>query len=72
MQVPDYDIFKKDAAALIWVEAVHDFETAKIRIKLLAALTGSEHLVFDQRSRRIVAETKSQNRFASDSSFARG
>jgi hypothetical protein len=37
MQAPAYDIFRKDAATLLWVEAVEDLEAATCRIRGLAA-----------------------------------
>jgi len=57
MQAP-YDIFKKDAATPLWVEAVDDLEAAKARIAHLAALSGREHFVLDQRTCEIVAVAK--------------
>ena len=54
MVLPAFDILKKDAAALVWVEAVHDLELAKQRIKELSARSHGEYVVFDQRTRQIV------------------
>ena len=56
-----YDIFKKDAAALIWVEAVGDVEDAKNRAKELASRTEveTEYFVFDQRKQQVVANFNS-------------
>jgi hypothetical protein len=54
MTVAAYDIFKKDAVALIWVEAVHDLETARSRVKELTAGSKVEYVIFDQRTRKIV------------------
>ena len=54
MAVPAYDILKKDAAALVWVEAVQDLEYAKQRIKELAARCEAEYVIFDQRTSEIV------------------
>ena len=54
MLVAAYDILKKDAAALIWVEAVHDLETARSRVKELTAGSQVEYVIFDQRTRQIV------------------
>ena len=54
MTVAAYDILKKDAAALIWVEAVHDLETARSRVKQLTAGSQVEYVIFDQRTRKIV------------------
>jgi len=54
MLLPLYDILKKNAAALIWVEAVDNLESAKLRIRELAALSEGEYVIFDQRTRQIV------------------
>lgn len=32
MVVPRDDILKKDSEALVWLEAVHELESAKLRI----------------------------------------
>ncbi|MCU1242454.1 MAG: hypothetical protein JWO71_3180 [Candidatus Acidoferrum typicum] len=50
-----YDILKKDAAELIWLEAAFDLETAKSRVKELADKVSGEYVIFDQRAQRIVA-----------------
>jgi hypothetical protein len=49
-----YDILKKDAATLIWVEAVYDLETAKLRVRELVASSQGEFVIFDQRTRQII------------------
>lgn len=51
---PSYDILKKDAAALVWVQAMDDLELAKLRIRELAARSDGEYVIFDQRTRQIV------------------
>jgi hypothetical protein len=56
MLLPPYDILRKDAAALVWVEAVDDLEAAKLRIRELAARSEGEYVIFDQRTRQIVAK----------------
>src|SRR5579864_5549965 len=48
--LPAYDILKKDAAALVWVEAVADLELAKLRVRELATRTEGEYVIFDQRT----------------------
>ena len=55
MPAPAYDIFKKKDAQLIWVEAADDLDSAKKRIEQLARQHLCEHVVFDQRAKRIVA-----------------
>ena len=54
MLLPSYDILKKDAAALIWVEALDNLESAKLRIRELAKRSEGEYVIFDQRTRQIV------------------
>jgi hypothetical protein len=54
MQLALYDIFKKDAAALVWVEAVHDLASAEQRVKELAQNSHAEYVIFDQRKQQIV------------------
>jgi hypothetical protein len=49
-----YDILRKDATHMVWVEAVHDLETAKLRVKELASGSDEEYVIFDQRTRKIV------------------
>jgi len=54
MLAPPYDIMKKDAAALVWVEAAEDLELAELRIKELATRCEAEYIIFDQRTSEIV------------------
>jgi hypothetical protein len=54
-----YDILRKDATDIVWVEAVHDLEAAKSRVKELAAKSNEEYVIYDQRARRIVADSSS-------------
>jgi len=54
MVAQSYDIFRRDAAGEIWVEAVRDLETAKTRIIELAADRPGQYVVFSQRSGRMV------------------
>jgi hypothetical protein len=49
-----YDILRKDATGMVWVEAVHDLETARSRVQELVAASDEEYLIFDQRSRKII------------------
>jgi len=58
MLVPAYDILKKDAAALAWVETAADLESAKLRVKELAGKSDGEYVIFDQRTREIVVRVK--------------
>jgi hypothetical protein len=54
-----YDILKKEAAALIWVEAAYDLESARLRVKELVASSPDEYVIFDQRNRRIISNSNS-------------
>ena len=59
MTLPAYDIFKIDgAAAMIWVEAVEDLESAKMRVKELSHGSNTEYAIFDQRTKQIVFEPR--------------
>ena len=49
-----YDILRKNATDMVWVEAVHDLEAAKLRVKELASRSDEEYVIFDQRTRKIV------------------
>jgi hypothetical protein len=55
MHIPVYDILKKEGLALVWVEPAHDLAAAKARIEELIGQSRGEYVVFDQRSRQIVA-----------------
>jgi hypothetical protein len=50
-----YDILRKDAAALIWVEAASDLETARLQVRELIASSQGEYVIFDQRRRQIIS-----------------
>jgi len=50
-----YDILKKEAATLVWVEASFDLESAMLRVKELVANSDDEYVIFDQRTRQIIA-----------------
>jgi hypothetical protein len=55
MSTPGLDIFKKDARGNpIWVDAVCDLETARVRIAQFAATLPGEYFVFDQRTNRMM------------------
>ena len=55
MPSPSYDIFKRDEAGEVWVEAVRDLETAKGRLIELAAEAPGQYVIFSQRSGRMVS-----------------
>jgi hypothetical protein len=52
---PQYDIFEQIEAELIWVEAARDLASARRRIEDLAAQNNKQYVVYDQRTKRIVA-----------------
>jgi len=55
MTLPAYDIFKKDATgAMIWVEAVENLESARMRVKELSRGSNTEYAIFDQHTKQIV------------------
>lgn len=56
MKIPAFDILKKHDDAPIWVEAVEDLETVKIRLKELARRSPGKYIVFNQRTRQILPE----------------
>jgi hypothetical protein len=52
-----YDILRKDSTDMVWVEAVHDLETARSRVQELVAASDEEYVIFDQRTRKIIANS---------------
>jgi hypothetical protein len=59
MPTPVYDILKKEGLALVWVEAAYDIGAAKVRLEELIGQSGDAYVVFDQRTRQIVANLDS-------------
>ena len=58
MKVAPYDIFRKDLLGTpVWMEAVEDLATAKLRITELAHRSPGEYFVFCQQSQEIVSNT---------------
>jgi len=55
MTSAQYDIFRKHESELVWVEASHDLNSAKKRIRELAEQSGEQYVVYDPRARQIVA-----------------
>jgi len=60
MTIPAYDIFKNEKLGLVWIEAIADMESAKLRIAELARQSRGEYIVMDQRRGRIVANVDSR------------
>jgi methionine synthase I (cobalamin-dependent) len=55
MTSPQYDIFEQREAELIWIETSRDLNAAKKRIEELVAQNKRQYVVYDQRTKRIVA-----------------
>jgi hypothetical protein len=54
-----YDIFRKEALDMVWIEAARDLQTARLRVTELAAASDAEYVIFDQRTRQIIANWSS-------------
>jgi hypothetical protein len=57
MASAQYDIFKQHDSELVWIEAAQDITSAKKRIEALATETQGQYVVYDQRTKRIVASS---------------
>ena len=58
MRAAPYDIFRKDLLGTpVWMEAVQDIETAKLRVTELAGRSPGEYFVFSQETQEIVSNT---------------
>jgi hypothetical protein len=57
MTSAQYDIFKKHDSELVWIEAAHDIASAQKRIEALATETRCQYVIYDHRTRRIVASS---------------
>ncbi len=58
MKATPYDIFRKDLLGTpVWMEAVDNIETAKLRMMELADRSPGEYFVFCQESHEIVSNT---------------
>jgi hypothetical protein len=56
MPSPSLDIFKKDEQGNpIWLDAVADLETARLRLSQCASALPGEYFAFEQGSQEIVA-----------------
>jgi hypothetical protein len=54
MAIPRYDVLKRDRGGLLWIEAVDDLESARLRIHELSFASYGEYLVFDQNTGQTV------------------
>jgi len=53
-----YDLFRRDLLGTpVWMEAVQDLETAKLRMLELVGRSPGEYFVFCQESQEIVSST---------------
>ena len=50
-------LIRENDGSFIWLEAAHDLEAAKARLRELSASRPAEYFVFDQRTQQIVANT---------------
>jgi hypothetical protein len=58
MSLAPFDIFKKDFRGNpIWLDAVTDLETARLRLSQLASAIPGEYFAFDQRKKQIIASS---------------
>jgi len=58
MHTPHLDILKRQVdGSFIWIETVADLESARNRLKTLAAGAPGEYFVFDHKQQQIVATT---------------
>jgi hypothetical protein len=58
MRAAPYDIFRKDLLGTpVWMEAVEDIETAKLRMKELVERSPGEYFVFSQETDEIICST---------------
>ncbi len=48
MAISRYDVLIRDCGGLLWIEAVDDLESARLRIQELRSGSYGEYLVFDQ------------------------
>jgi hypothetical protein len=56
MAIPRYDVLKRDCGGLLWIEAVDDLESARLRIQELSSASYGEYLVFDQNTGQTVGK----------------
>ena len=54
MTIPRYDILKRYSRGVLWIEAVDDLESARLRIQELSSASDGEYLVFDQNTGQTV------------------
>jgi hypothetical protein len=57
MKIASFDIFRKDLLGNpVWIEAVPDLETAKLRMAEWAKRSPAEYFVFNQETSEIVCD----------------
>jgi hypothetical protein len=55
MRLPVYNLFTEDARGNpVWLDAVADFEDARIRLTQLASVSPGEYFIFNLRAQKIV------------------
>lgn len=56
MQIPTFDLFKRDGSGrLVWLGVADDLKAATGRLKELASNAPGEYLVFSQQAQKMVA-----------------
>jgi hypothetical protein len=55
MTLPTYDIVKKEDNNFVWVEAVHDIQSAKKRVYELSRHSDAEFVIFNEHTLQVVA-----------------
>ena len=53
---PHLDILMRHSdGSYVWLEAAHDLESAKVRLRELSTINPGEYFVFDHRAQKVVA-----------------
>ena len=55
MNLPAYDIVKKEDDTFVWVEAAHDIQSAKKRVNELSRHSNAEFVIFNEHTLQVVA-----------------
>jgi hypothetical protein len=54
MALSRYDVLKRHCGGLLWIEAVDDVESVRLRIQELSSASYGEYFVFDQNTGQTV------------------
>ena len=55
MNLPAYDIVKKEDDTFVWVEAAHDIQSAMKRVNELSRHSNAEFVIFNEHTLQVVA-----------------